>query len=65
MGHQTLVPAEVTQEAGVVQVHDSVLLPSDVDVHGQPVVRKVALKRPKGGGVFKSDCCFINTDLKL
>lgn len=37
--HQTLVPAEVAEEASVVQVHDSVLLPSDVDVHWQPAVR--------------------------
>lgn len=39
VGHQTLVLAEVTEEASVVQVHDGVLLPSDVDIDREPVVR--------------------------
>lgn len=36
---QTLVLAEMTEEASVVQVHDGVLLPADVHVHRQPVIR--------------------------
>ncbi|XP_010792608.1 leucine--tRNA ligase, mitochondrial [Notothenia coriiceps] len=37
---------EVTEEASVVQVHDSMLLPSDVNVHRKPVIRELPLKRP-------------------
>ena len=38
VSYKTLVLAEVTEEACIVQVHDSVLLPSDIHVHRQPVI---------------------------
>lgn len=38
VSHETLVLAEVAEEASVIQVHDGVLLPSDVHVHRQPVI---------------------------
>lgn len=46
VSNKTLILAEVTEEASIVQVHDGVFLPSDVDVHRQPVICQVALKRP-------------------
>lgn len=39
VSNETLILAEVTEEASIVQVHDSVLLSSDVHVHRQPVIR--------------------------
>lgn len=47
MSNKALVFAEVTEEASIVQVHDSVLLPSNVHIHGQPVISQVSLKRPE------------------
>ena len=47
MIYKTLVFAEVTEEASIVQVHNSVLLPSNVHIHGQPVISQVSLKRPE------------------
>lgn len=39
VSNKTLVLAEVTEEASIIQVHDSVLLPTNVHIHRQPVIR--------------------------
>lgn len=46
--HKPLVLAEVTEEACVVQMHDGMLLSSNVYIHREPVIHQVALKRPEG-----------------
>lgn len=40
-----LVVAKMTEESRVEQVHDSVLLPSDVQIHGHPVIGRRGAKR--------------------
>lgn len=38
VSNQTQILAEVAKEACVVQVHDSMFLPSNVYIHRQPVI---------------------------
>lgn len=45
VSNETLILAEMTEETSIVQVHDGMLLSSDVHVHRQPVISQVALKR--------------------
>lgn len=45
--YKTLVLAKVTEKASIVQVHDSMLLSSDVHIHRQPVICQVALEGPE------------------
>lgn len=44
--HEALVFAEVTEETGVVQVHDCMLFSSYIHIHRHPLVSQRAIERP-------------------
>lgn len=38
VSHKTLILAEMTEEAGIIQVHHSMLLPANVHIYRQPAI---------------------------
>lgn len=64
MSHEILVFAKVAEEACVVQMHDSMLLSSNIYVHRQPVICKLALERPEEKKNSLDPLFYTNADAK-
>lgn len=59
--NHAMISAEVTEEPGVVQMHDGMLLPTDVNIHRHPIICPGTLKRPARGEKSLTVSCVLHT----